>query len=272
MKRPTTPPSSSQETINSELSFIKRASLTRHKTAQRLFQIMEAKQSNLALALDVSSQAQLLEMADELGPKLCMLKTHVDILEDFTPNFGEKLKILSNKHNFLIFEDRKFADIGQVVQLQFSKGVYRISDWADIINAHIIAGPGTIDGLNKIALPKEIGLLLIAEMSSHGMMAFGEYTQKTISLAQEHANSVMGFICQRRLSTLPGMIHCTPGVHLKGGSDALGQRYNTVEDILTKNKSDLIIVGRDIFQHADPKAQAEHYRKAAWDAYLARFS
>lgn len=243
------------------LSFLKRAFLTRHQMAQTLFKIMEDKKTNLSLAVDVTSQNQLLEMADELGPEICVLKTHVDILNDFTHDFGAKLKKIAKKHRFLIFEDRKFADIGQTVSLQYREGIYRIADWADLINAHIVPGPGIIDGL------KGSNLLLIAEMSSQNTLAKGTYTRKATEMAHKYPETVMGFISLKKLTQQPGIIHFTPGVKLKAGKDSLGQKYRTVDEILIKNKSDIIIVGRDITNAAKPKKQAEIYREKAWNAY-----
>ena len=40
------------------------------------------------------------------------IKTHIDIIEDFDLSLIERLQELSAKHDFVIFEDRKFADIG----------------------------------------------------------------------------------------------------------------------------------------------------------------
>lgn len=253
--------------MNTPLSFLKRASLARHPLAQTLFKLMEDKKTNLALAADVTSQKELLELADLLGPMICVLKTHVDILSDFTEDFGGKLQTIAKKHRFLIFEDRKFADIGNTSALQYAGGIYRIASWADLINAHIIPGPGIIEGLKKIGEPLGRGLLLLAQMSSEGTLAKGSYTKKAVLLAEQFPEFVLGFITLEKLSSNPALIHMTPGVKLSRGKDALGQRYRTVDEIIGENLSDIIIVGRDITHAENPQETASLYQKAAWRAY-----
>lgn len=253
--------------INSSLSvnsLSNRAHLASHPLAKKLFEIMLQKQTNLAVACDVLSQEELLYWADLLGPFICVLKTHIDILEDFTFDCTFKLRALADKHGFLLFEDRKFADIGQTSIYQYAGGIYRIADWADLINAHIVPGPGIIEGLKEAGASRGRGLLLLAEMSSKGSLAKGDYTEEAVRLGQEHADFVCGFISLRKLSSDPGMIHFTPGVKLESGKDNLGQQYRSLEEILIQNQSDVVIIGRDIMKAKNPLAVAALYQKRAW--------
>ncbi|KAG7464128.1 hypothetical protein MATL_G00184030 [Megalops atlanticus] len=256
-----------------QLSYAARAELPEmHPAAARLLQLMEEKRSNLCVSADVTESAELLQLADALGPLVCLLKTHVDILRDFSPGVADTLTALAAKHRFLIFEDRKFADIGNTVRHQYEGGLYRIASWSHIVNAHAVPGPGVVQGLREVGKPLDRGCLLIAQMSSKGSLATGDYTQAVVRMADEHSDFVFGFISGERISSKPQFVHMTPGVQMQSGGDDLGQQYSTPSDVIGRKGSDVIIVGRGILAAADRVQAAELYRQAGWEAYLNRLS
>lgn len=230
---------------------------------------MEEKKTNLAIAADVTTGAELLKIASVLGPEICVLKTHIDIIEDFTPQLVTQLSAIAQEHNFLIFEDRKFADIGNTVKQQYAGGIYHIADWAHIINAHTVPGPGIIEGLRVTGLPKGSGLLLLAEMSSAENLAYGEYTEKTLEMAEAYHDFVIGFITTRKLIDKPYFINFTPGINLAITADNLKQQYVTPHTAILERGTDVIIVGRGIYHAPNPLEMAQLYRHEGWKAYCA---
>ncbi|KAG9466858.1 uridine 5'-monophosphate synthase [Eleutherodactylus coqui] len=261
------------QTPRTALSYSSRAALSDiHPVAKRLFHIMEKKESNLCVSADVTASAELLQLAAELGPSICMLKTHVDILSDFTPDVSSQLRALADQHNFLIFEDRKFADIGNTVKHQYEGGIFKISSWADVVNVHAVPGPGVVQGLREVGEALGRGCLVIAEMSSKGSLATGGYTKAAVALAEEHASFVFGFISGGKVSERLQFLHLTPGVQMQPGGDSLGQQYQTPHDVILNQGSDIIIVGRGILSAKKRPEAAETYRRAGWEAYMARTS
>ncbi len=254
------------------LSYSERAGYCSNPTASRLFRLMDDKKTNLALSADVTTAAELIALADQLGPEICVLKTHIDIIADFTPALTQTLRALATKHRFLLFEDRKFADIGHTVKQQYAGGIYRIASWADVINAHTLPGPGIIAGLKAAGMAAGGSLLLLAEMSSAGNLLDKHYRQQTLAMAESHQDFVIGFITQHALSTQPHWLYFTPGVQLANGTDSLGQQYQTPETAILAHGSDVIIVGRGIIAETNPLRTAKTYRQAAFDAYLQRTS
>lgn len=152
--------------------------------------------------------------------------------------------------------------------------------------------PGTLDeGLLNLDTASELlrlgeipfmrSLLLLAEMSSAGHLMTPEYQKQTVEIARNNRDFVMGFIAQRGLNTEPddNFITMTPGCQLpppgqegKKLGDDLGQQYNTPRKLIFEQGCDVIIVGRGIVRALDKKAEAERYRKAAWEAYEERVS
>lgn len=209
------------------------------------------------------------------------------------------MTILSKEKDFLIFEDRKFADIGNTVSLQYSSGVHKIASWSHLTNAHLVPGPGIISGLGSVGKPLGRGLLLLAEMSSAGTLAKGDYSKACVEEAnRDESGYVMGFIAMGRVDeqyaekgeATKDYLILTPGVGLDSKGDKMGQQYRTPDEVIRQSGCDVIIVGRGIYGAllqedvlsedeaarskavASVKEQGERYKNAGWEAYLKRLS
>ena len=140
---------------STKASFADRASDARHPLNNYLLRLMSLKRSNLCLSADVTSARELLSLANKIGPSIVVLKTHYDLVTgwDYNPQTGTgaKLAALARKHGFLIFEDRKFGDIGNTVQLQYTGGTARIIDWAHIVNVNMVPGKAAVQALAEAA-------------------------------------------------------------------------------------------------------------------------
>lgn len=135
--------------------YAERAKTASHPLARYLFRLMDLKASNLCLSADVTTARELLALADKVGPSIVVLKTHYDLISgwDYNPHTGTgaKLAALARKHGFLIFEDRKFVDIGKTVQMQYTAGTARIIEWAHITNANMDAGKDMVRAMAEAA-------------------------------------------------------------------------------------------------------------------------
>lgn len=174
---------------------------THIKTKQLIDYILE-KKSNLCCAADVLSAKDLLELAEEIGEHIVLLKIHVDTLPDFSIGFLYKLQEIAKKHKFLIFEDRKIADIGFVAQQQLLSGVYKIANQADLVTVHAIAGESSIKALKEAG--KSCGIILVCEMSTNDTLTkvsiknpYYITMDKQDDIREKHAKDTSYFIKMR---------------------------------------------------------------------------
>jgi orotidine 5'-phosphate decarboxylase subfamily 1 len=264
-------------------SYLDRERFCENAAGKKLFELMHEKKTNVACAVDVTKSAEFLSIVEKIGEELAVVKTHIDVLDDFSWSVVEELVDLSKKLDFMIFEDSKFGDIGQTVKLQYGKGIYKIADWAHFVNAHAVPGDGIVEGLyevakEKIAAGNARGCLLLAQMSSKGTLATGDYTLKTVEMAERNKYFVTGFIGAgsvpselRKLAeaAAPEYALMTPGVQFGGPEGALKQQYASPEEAIGAG-SDCIIVGGGIYKAKNPAAAAKEYRDSGWNAYLKR--
>lgn len=221
--------------------------------ARKLLDIIDKKKTRLIWSADLPSTEQILEGANKLGPYICAIKIHCDAIDNFNQDFTKALKLMSQEMDFMIIEDRKFADIGTIANRQLHKGLYKLSSWVDFVTVHTIVGEGTIEGLKC----KSVGLLLIGQLSSKSNLIDENYTNKTVELAIKHKDFVAGFISQEKISD-DNFIYLTPGINLRSKSDNLGQKYKSPQEAYDDG-STCIIVGRGITNSSDMIKTAQTY-------------
>lgn len=242
------------------LSYQQKFELAQHSVSKKLLETALAKESNLIASADVTTTQQLLELADKVGPHIIALKTHIDIISDFDyQNTIIPLKEIASRHKFLLMEDRKFADIGNTQELQFTSGVFRITDWADFVTSQVIGGFESLDCF------KNVGVVAIIGMSSKGTLTSNNYREEALKVALSHPN-VIGGVSQNPIPE--DILLFTPGVNLADSGDGKGQQYNTPEHVFKTLHTDFIIVGRGIYKSENPETAAATYKNAGWNAYL----
>nr|CAD7595714.1 unnamed protein product [Timema genevievae] len=227
------------------------------------------------VAADVTTGSEVLALAEQVGPYICVLKTHADIVDDLTDDDIAALTALAEKHNFLILEDRKFADIGHIVGLQYTQGPHHIATWADLVTVHTLSGEGVLKGLTlglgTLSPVVNRGFFLVAEMSSQEHLMSPEYVAATVKMAQTYPHMVAGLVCQSaNIISTPGLIQLTPGVKISDNADSLGQCYNSPDHAVLTCGADIAVVGRGVVCADNPALAALEYSKKLWSAYQRR--
>lgn len=228
-----------------------------NNTAQKLLEIAHLKKTNLIASVDLTTCKEVLDFLSKVGKGICAAKLHIDILSDFTPEFVSALQSVAHQQQFLIIEDRKFADIGNTQLLQLSKGIYQISSWADLVTIHLIAGEASLKAIQQWDTTKKPGLIPIVEMSSEGALTDKNYMEHCKKIIYQY-NDVIGAVCQTFDIHKP-LLKFTPGVNLNTKGDDKGQQYNTPKYAIETLQSDFLIIGRGLYAAAQPEVELEKY-------------
>lgn len=194
----------------------------------------------------------------------------------------DQLKKIANELNFLIMEDRKFADIASVVEQQYTGGVFQIARWADLVTTHSLAGPRMIEAmqeaLKKANIKDPRGVIMLPQMSTKDNLLTPEYTLNTLmQIIKLHENGnplPTGLIIRNKISFNNqkldyGILHMTPGIGLSKNTNK-DQQYITPQEAFSKIGTDIAIIGRAIYNSECPIAITKNFQEICWTAYSNR--
>ena len=228
---------------------------------------MEEKKTNLCFSADLDNFDDLVKYIKIVGPHICILKLHSDIVKDLDLNKLQVINKLSIHYKFFIIEDRKFSDIGNTFKNQYQNGPLKIKDNTDMITAHGIAGEGVVKTFSDINIDKSKGLLLVYEMSSKNNLISSDYKNSLMKYVVNYTQDIIGLITQKRDIGPDNILYMTPGVSIKDKNDNSDQKYRTPEDAILRDNCDIIIVGRGIYNSDNVSKTVEIYKFLGWKAY-----
>jgi len=200
--------------------------------------LLKCMNKNIIWAADVPSMKVLFEQLDIYGEKISVLKLHIDTFVDFSQENLFKLVDYKKKYNLILWEDRKFADIGNIMIKQVKNSIYYYLDWVDVFSIHCITGYESLNATMS-EFPK-LKWILIGQLSSNGNLIDEDYKNKCKEIYKMNEN-IVGVVCQEYLG--PEYIHIVPGISKHVESDNQGQQYSNAEE---KAFADFFVVGRSI--------------------------
>ena len=115
---------------------------------KKYMEVVCRKKSAVCLAADRYKMDDLFQLLGVAGPHIAALKTHVDLISDWDKDRWKDFCHEAKELDLLIFEDRKFADIGKISKKQMG-GIYDIQSWSDLVTAHLISGSDITTGIQS---------------------------------------------------------------------------------------------------------------------------
>lgn len=213
------------------------------------------------VALDFSSAAEALALADRVSPQLCRLKVGKELFTSAGPALIESLVA----RGFDVFLDLKYHDIPTTVAKACTAAA-QLGVW--MLNVHASGGPRMLDAARNAIdacshRPLLIGVTVLTSMAQEDLQAIGVIgtpEQAVTRLAMLAKRSGLdGVVCSplevTRLRAELGreFLLVTPGIR-PAGADAGDQKRIMTPAMAVTAGSSYLVIGRPITQASDPIA------------------
>lgn len=217
----------------------------------KLTKIIKTKETSLCLSLDIfDNWTKAMELLDELGPYICMVKTHEDLTEGFQSSV---VSDLAKKHNFLIMEDRKLVDVPKIS----IKKLEEIETWAHCVTVMI---NNYSDIKNHYANPNNIELIGVCEMNTQNSLPL-------VNTSEPLPENLFTIVSQSSYKKRDDLLKLTPGV-VESTEDVKGNnRYRTIEQAMFFDKNEIVIIGSNILNDPCPLEKTKKCAQLSWYYY-----
>jgi len=220
--------------------------------------------TELIVALDVSSTAEVEEAVDRLGDAVSFYKIGLELFSAEGPDVVRAVKARGKK----VFLDLKLHDIPRTVERAVLSGAEL---GVDLMTIHASGGKAMIRAAADAAAqcgeraPKILAVTVLTSLDQSDLDDLGvarepaAHVEALGRLACE--NGADGIVCSpmevARMRSVLGAdaLLCTPGVRPKGADVGDQKRVATPEQAV-RDGSTHLVVGRPIMQAADPQAAA----------------
>ena len=217
----------------------------------------------LIVALDVPNVVQGMELARKIGDAVSFYKIGLGMLTGGGLALANELK---QEHGKRIFLDMKFFDIGATVEAAV-RGIAQFD--LDFLTVH--GDPQVVRAAKQGAAGSNLKILGVTVLTSLDRADLDANLIKPGDIAEitlERANNALeagadGVIASpheaamiRALPIAKGRLIVTPGVRPTGASSDDQKRVATPASAIAAG-ADHIVIGRPIWQHADPRLAAQ---------------
>ncbi|MCK5347229.1 MAG: orotidine-5'-phosphate decarboxylase, partial [Candidatus Heimdallarchaeota archaeon] len=215
------------------MTFGQRAEIANNNMTKRLFRIMERKKTNLVVSFDTTNSKSVSDFIEKVKDYVCAIKFHSDAWSSHGRDWLESkqmVKTITNlaiKYDIMLFEDRKFADIGATVEKQYTSIRANYGN-LDMVTVLPIFGEGTLKSIDNCS-KGTVGMVIVSQVSTKNNLLDDNFTKRCVEIANNNSESVVGFVCQTRVADDSAFIYMTPGVKIGDTSDGKDQQYRTPE-------------------------------------------
>ncbi|XP_065226486.1 uridine 5'-monophosphate synthase-like [Planococcus citri] len=251
------------------IQYEKRIDSCKSQISKKLLKLMSAKKSNLCVEFISPSVEITSQVAELIGPYICMLSICWHVFEKAEELQLIRLVEISRKHNFLLIDDSKLSEDGDVLFEQCR----RRFKFVDLLTIYPISGKNTlllIKSLIKDRFPEK-GVFVVAFPSIVDALAGSNFEKSSIDITLKLFEEVTGFVSSKN-STIPlNYIHMASDLKNSGNvAQSSNNSFYSSEIIVQDISADIIKLRYNSLENIAELVKNEQL--LLWNAYFKRFS